>query len=120
MADKFELGNPEQVEYKAFARRFDGAGDDGKGTEDVLCVMATLTYPRAGWRVLLTPQEGEDATWRLLAEEPAYGEDVRTYYTTSASTRRAPDAVPPSVRVIDGRGTQTVPVEPWGGAATER
>lgn len=116
MTDKFELGSPEQVEYKAFARCFEGAGEDGKGTANVICVMATLTFPRAGWRVLLTPQEGEAATWRLLAEEPAYGEDVRTYYCASASATRSADAVPASVQVIDGRGTQTVPVRPWNGA----
>lgn len=114
MADEFRPANPEQVEYKAYARQFEHAGEDEEeARRGVLFLIATLTYPDSGWQVILVPQEGEPDTWRLLEDEPSYRDGDRTYYIAGGSSEHEIAAVPKSVRVIDGNDTHRVAVVPW-------
>jgi len=115
MADEYRPANPEQVEYKAYARQFEHAGeaDEEERRRGVLFLVATLSYPDSGWQVILVPQEGEPDTWRLLEDEPPYRDGDRTYYIASGSSEHELEMVPKSVKVIDGRDETRVSVVPW-------
>lgn len=113
MADEFRPAKPDNAEYKAFARHFEHEETDEPARRAVLYVIATLSYPDSGWNVVLVPQEGEPDTWRLLEDEPPFRDGDRTYYIACGSSERELEAVPKTVRVIDGKETNRVSVVPW-------
>ncbi|RMH16217.1 MAG: hypothetical protein D6696_18730 [Acidobacteria bacterium] len=113
-AQEFEPAvEAENVEYKAFARHFEHEEADEPGRRAVLFVFATMSFPDSGWEVTLVPQAGEVDTWRLLADRPGFRDGDRTYYVACGSTEHEIDAVPKTVRVINGEEITRVSVVPW-------
>jgi len=113
MPQEFRPANPEQVEYKAYARHFENVETDEPERRAVLYVVATLTYPDSGWQVILVPQAGEFDTWRLLEDEPGFRDGDRTYYVACGSSEHEVEAIPKTIRVVDGEETRRVSVVPW-------
>ena len=111
MADKFRPATGQVIEYKAYARRFKRPGKAPDAP--VLYVVATMTYPDSGWRVILVEQEGAPEIWRLLDEEPAHSDGKRTYYIASGSSEHVVATIPKSVTVYDARGGRRIPVLRW-------
>lgn len=114
MPQEFRPANPEQVEYKAFARHFENDESDEASRRAVLYVFATMTYPDSGWQFLLAQQADEPDTWVLLEDEPGYRDADRTYYVASGSSEHELEAVPKVVRVKSALDKITsVSVVPW-------
>ena len=114
MPNEFEPAiEAESAEFKAFARHFEHDETDEPPRRAVLYVVATMSFPDSGWEVAIVPQADEPETWRLLADRPPYRDGDRTYLIACGTTEHEVDAVPKSIRVVNGETVTRVSVVPW-------
>jgi hypothetical protein len=94
------------IEYKAFARAFEGGGA-------VLSLIATCYYPTAGFSIYFNAESGLKQ-FELL-EKPPQGivPQLVTYYLGAWTSGQRLDDPPSHVEITDASGTHRVKVEHW-------
>jgi hypothetical protein len=100
------LSRGAEIEYKAFARRFDGDGA-------VLCLIATCYYGTPGYTIFF--QGGSKATEYELLETAPHGIEPQlvTYYMGSWNSSQRLELPPSHVSITDASGTYRAKVEKW-------
>jgi hypothetical protein len=95
-----------EIEYKAFARAYEGGGA-------TLSLIATCYYPTSGFTIFF---EGNPAPTDFeLLEKPPQGVvmDLVTYYMASWTTNQRLEDPPSHVEITDASGVHRVRVEHW-------
>jgi hypothetical protein len=94
------------IEYKAFARAFQGGGA-------VLNLIATCYYVTAGFKIFFEAQSG--LTQFELMETPPSGivPQLVTYYIADWTSGQRLAQPPTHVKVRDAHGEHVVAVKPW-------
>jgi hypothetical protein len=95
-----------EIEYKAFARAFEGDGV-------VLCLIATCFYGTPGYTIFFQRAPGEDEFELLETSPQGIEPDLVTYYVGSWSTSQRLEDPPGHVAITDASGTYRIKVERW-------
>jgi hypothetical protein len=100
------LSRGAEIEYKAFARTFDGGGA-------VLCLIATCYYGTPGYTIFF--QGGSGTNEFELLETVPHGIEPQlvTYYMGSWNSGQRLADPPSHVSITDASGTYRVKVEHW-------
>jgi hypothetical protein len=92
------------IEYKAFARAFNGGGS-------IISVIATCYYPTPKFTIYFS---GGPTEFELLETRPqGIVNELVTYYGASWTSSQRLEKPPKHVTIADARGTHKVTVEAW-------
>jgi hypothetical protein len=98
------LSRGEAIEYKAFARAFNGGGS-------IISVMATCYYPTPEFTIYFV---GGPTEFELLQKPPqGIVNQLVTYYGASWTSAQRLEKPPKHVTITDAGGTHKVTVESW-------
>lgn len=101
------LSRGSEIEYKAFARAFDGGG------AEIISLIATCYYGTTGFAIFF--QEGPGINEFELLEKSPSGivSQLVTYYGASWTSGQRLAEPPSHISVTDASGTHRVTVEHW-------
>ena len=100
------LSRGSEIEYRAFARPFEGGGA-------VLCLIATCYYGTPGYTIFFQGEPGTNEFELLETVPEGIEPQLVTYYLGSwISGQRLADP-PTHVAITDASGTYRVKVEHW-------
>jgi hypothetical protein len=100
------LSQGSEIEYKAFARSFEGDGA-------VLYLIASCYYGTPGYTIFFQDAPGADEFELLETVPQGIEPDLVTYYVGSWSSGQRLTDPPTHVAITDASGTYRVKVERW-------